>query len=70
MLIIAGRTVGGPVLPEIEEMESELAKVIEDFDRAVNVEALHLAKNIGKHSFLNPATVFSVFSCGRARAFA
>ena len=33
------------------EMDKELTKVIEDFDRAVNVEALRLAKETGKHSF-------------------
>ena len=43
--------VGGSVRPEaIEEMDRELTKVIEDFDRAVNVEALRLAKEAGKHS--------------------
>ena len=31
-----------------EDMEKELAKVIEDFDRAVNVEALSLSKETGK----------------------
>jgi len=42
--------VGGPVrLEAIEEMDVELTKVIEDFDRAVNVEALRLAKETGKH---------------------
>jgi hypothetical protein len=50
MLMFTGRTKGGRVLPEIEEMESELTKVIEDFDRAVNVESLRSGKNIGKHS--------------------
>ena len=30
-------------------MDHELTKVIEDFDRAVNVEALRLAKETGKH---------------------
>jgi hypothetical protein len=44
------RTVGGLVhLETINEMDRELTKVIEDFDRAVNVEALRLAKKIGKH---------------------
>jgi len=32
----------------IEEMERELGKVIEDFDRAVNVEALRLANETSK----------------------
>ena len=46
MLIIVVRTFGGP---EIEEMERELTRTIEDFDRAVNVEALHRAKEAGKY---------------------
>ena len=33
----------------IDEMDEELAKVIEDFMRAVGVEALRLAKRSGKH---------------------
>ena len=47
--MIAERTLGGLVHPEkIEEMDEELTKVIEDFDRAVNVEALRLAKETSK----------------------
>jgi len=34
----------------IEEMERELAEVIEDFELAVNVEALSLTKATGKYS--------------------
>ena len=50
--MIAARTIGGPAYPEmIEEMDGELNKVIEDFDRAVGVEALRLANEISKHSF-------------------
>jgi len=49
LLMIAERTLGGLVHPEkIEEMDEELTKVIEDFDRAVNVEALRLAKETSK----------------------
>jgi len=49
LLMIAERTLGGLVRPEkIEEMEEELTKVIEDFDRAVNVEALRVAKETSK----------------------
>jgi hypothetical protein len=49
MLTIAGRTESGPVYQRgIEEMEQELTKAIEDFDRAVNVQALRLAKETGK----------------------
>ena len=51
VLMIAARTVGGLVYPgKIEEMERELAKAIEDFDRAMDVEALRLVKKAGKHS--------------------
>jgi hypothetical protein len=50
--------VGGLVHPEtIEEMDSELTKVIEDFDRAVNIEALRLIKETGKHSYRSRAIV-------------
>ena len=43
--------VGGSAYQEtIEEMDSELTRVVEDFGRAVNVEALHRAKEIGKYS--------------------
>jgi len=33
----------------IEEIDGELDKVIEDFMRTVDVEALRLAKRFGKH---------------------
>ena len=43
---------GGPAYLEmIEEMDRELTKVIEDFDRAVNVEVLRLANETSKLSF-------------------
>ena len=49
VLMITGRMVGGLVRPEkIEEMDRELAKVIEEFGRAVSVETLYLAKKIGQ----------------------
>ena len=52
--MIAARTSGGPAYQEmIEEMDRELNSVIEDFDRAVNVEALRLANETSKLSFLN-----------------
>ena len=48
--MIAARMARTPAYQEtIEEMEKELTKVIEDFDRAVDVEALCLAKESGKH---------------------
>ena len=64
----AARTVGGLVYQEtIEEMDRELTKVIEDFDRAVNVEALRLAKEAGTHTLLQSCTgSFSVISCRAA----
>jgi len=34
----------------IEEMDRELTRVVEDFDRAVNVEALRRTKETGEHS--------------------
>ena len=44
----AARTVGSPAyLETIEALDRELTKVIEDFDRAVNVEALRRTKEIG-----------------------
>ena len=49
MLMIAERTVGGLARPEkMEEMDRELTEVIEDFDRAMNVEALRQAKESSK----------------------
>ena len=70
-LMIAERALGGLVHPaKIEEMNTELTKVIEDFDRAVNVEAFRLVKQIGEHTILfHPGdSLFSVVLC-RARAF-
>jgi len=50
--MIAARTISGPAYPEmIEEMDRELTKVIEDFDHAVYIEALHLASETSKLSF-------------------
>jgi hypothetical protein len=52
LLMIAARTIGGPAYSEmIEEMDRELSEVIEDFDRAVNVEALRIANETSKLSF-------------------
>jgi len=49
MLIIAERTSSGLAHPHrIEEMSKELTKVIEDFDRAMDVETLRLAKESSK----------------------
>ena len=49
--MVSARTIGGPAYPEmIEEMDKELNNVIEDFDRAVYVEALRLANETSKLS--------------------
>ena len=53
----------------IEEMDGELAGVIEDFMRAVDVEALRLAKRSGKHLLAQSSvSPFSVGSCRTSRA--
>jgi len=44
---------------KIEKMDRELNKIIEDFDRAVNVETLFLAKKNGKHSLLDLEIVYT-----------
>jgi len=47
----AARSVGGPTYTEmIEEMDKDITKVIEDFDRAMNFEALRLANETSKLS--------------------
>jgi len=52
VLTIAVRMIGGPAyLEKIEEMDRELTMVIEDFDHAVNVEALRLANQTSKLSY-------------------
>ena len=49
--MIAARTIDGPAYPEmIEEMDRELNNIIDDFDRAVYVEALRLANETSKLS--------------------
>jgi len=50
MLMIAERALSGLAYPQkIEEMSKELTKVIEDFDRAMDVETLRLAKESSKY---------------------
>ena len=54
--MIAARTISGPSYPEmIEEIERDLTKVIEDFDRAMICEAL--ANETSKPSFLTLSIV-------------
>ena len=70
--MITARPIGGPAyLESIEEMERDLIKVIEDFDRAMDIEALRLAKKSGKPSMSQSGgdRSFSVVS-HRARALA
>ena len=55
MLTIAARTIGGPAYPKmLEEMVRELNNVIEDFDRALNVETLCVANDASKLSVSQP----------------
>jgi len=79
MLMIAERTGDALVRSEsketMERMSEELANVIEDFLRAVDVETLRLVKGIGKHTLSQyRVSPFSVALCrtssraGRARS--
>ena len=53
--MVAVRTIGGPSYSEaIDEMDRELMEIIEDFDRAMNFEALRLANETSKLSFFQP----------------
>ena len=72
MLMIAERTGDALIYSKdkemLEEMDRELANVIEDFLRAVDVEALRLARRSGKRSLSQYCVgLFSVALC-RARA--
>jgi hypothetical protein len=69
VLMIAARKGGGPgYLETIERMNIELTKVIEDFDRAVNVEALHLASETSECLFPQSGdSSFSVVWCRASR---
>ena len=50
--MITARTIDGPSFQEmIEAMDKELINIIEDFDRAVYVEALRIANETSKLSF-------------------
>jgi len=71
LMIVAEGRAGGPGYPEaIEEMDRSLTKVIEDFDRAINVESLRLVKETGRHALSQSGEVsFSAVSC-RAAVFA
>ena len=71
MLMIVEGMVGGPVYREaIEEMDKNLTKVIEDFDRAINIESLRLVKETGRHAFTQSGEgSCSVASC-RTTVFA
>ena len=56
--MMTARTIGGPAYPEmIEEVDRELTKVIEDFDRAMNFEALRLANETSKLSLSQSADI-------------
>ena len=69
-MITARMGAGSAYQEAIEEIDGELIKVIEDFDRAVNVDSLRRTKETGVSTLpqsldISPSTV----SC-RARAFA
>jgi hypothetical protein len=68
LLRTAARRIGGPYPEMIEEMERELNEVIEDFDRAVNVEALRLAHETSKLPFSQSVDNGSSEHWRRARA--
>jgi len=66
MLMIVERTGDALILSKdkemMEEMAKELANVIEDFLRAVDIEALCVAKRIGEQTFLKSREpILSVF---------
>jgi len=72
LMVVVKMSAGLGYQEMIEAMDKELTKVIEDFERAVNVEALRLAKETGKRSSsqnINGDSQISVASC-RARNFA
>ena len=53
VLMITVASVGGLVhLGAIEEIERDLTMVIDDFERAVDLEVLQRMKETGEHSFL------------------
>jgi len=60
----------GGGLDAIEEMDKELTKAIEDFDRAVNIDALRLIKESGKHSLSRPSDISFSVVLYRATVFA
>jgi len=66
--MIVARTVGGPgYLDRMEKMDRELTRVIEDFDRAMTVETLRLAKRSGERPlFQSGHSIFSLFCIERA----
>ena len=67
MLMIAEGMAGGLVsLEAIEEMDKNLTKGIEDFDWAINIKALRLVKEAGKHTLTQSGK--GVSSTGSCRA--
>ena len=72
--MIAERTKDGLINSNVNEMietmDEELTKIIEDFMRAVDIEALYLAKKTGKHSLCHSGNSSSSIVSYRGRAFA
>ena len=61
MLMVAERTVAGAVSSNVKDMiakmNEDLTKIVEDFMRAVDVEALYLAKQTGMHPLSYPIDI-------------
>ena len=51
LIIAAGMASGSAYQEEIIAIDSELTRVVEDFDCAVDVETLRRTKETGKYSF-------------------
>ena len=61
MLIVAERTAAGVISSNVKDMitklNEDLTKIVEDFMRAVDVEALYLAKKTGTHPLSRPIDI-------------
>ena len=69
VLIVTARSAGGPTYMEmIEEMDKELSKVIEDFDRAVIVEALRETSELSFFQYVDSSYSRVQLRAGASRA--
>ena len=69
--MITARMVGGPAYQEaIEKIDGELTKIIEEFDRAVDVDSFRRTREIGEYSLSQSLdSSFSAILC-RSSIFA